>query len=334
MEKHLRILYAISIIFSLPFGKGRDGLHAQVINPDFSTWSADILAPSANNPNAGNGTTGWDTYNFLNNASVGGSPISVLRCDTAYTGSTYSARIQTVVYTPTSYSLYVKDWGIPFIGHVYSDTLGLLWTGTTTVDIANPSGSTFIPGFPFTQKISQLTFYYQYKPNGVDSAECRVELRNASTPLAGGLVKISAASSVWQQAVVPISYVNTILTPDTLWIIFSSSSFDSKPMPGSILWIDNVGVTPLGIEPVMAADGSITVYPDPACNTVNFNIAGINNAATLSIFDITGEKINSFAVHNCLNIINTETFSNGIYFYRMYDNTGGIIKTGKFSVIR
>ena len=99
--------------------------NAQIINPGFETWSADIAVPSAMNPNTGNTSTGWWDYNVFNSSFVGSSPVSVFRCDTAHSGN-YSAKIKTVVYTTTSWNIY-KAWGIPFIEHDYYDTLGILY---------------------------------------------------------------------------------------------------------------------------------------------------------------------------------------------------------------
>ncbi|MGP8214647.1 MAG: T9SS type A sorting domain-containing protein [Bacteroidia bacterium] len=322
--KRLLILFAVALVFTARM------TNAQIINPDFSTWTADELVPSAMDPNSGNGTTGWWEYNMYNYATLGSSPISVLRCDTAYTGSTYSARIQTVVFTQTSWNYY-KSLGVPFIGHDYSDTLGILFNGNV-----NATTITYKPGFPCTQKITLLSFYYLYAPKGVDSAECRVSLVKLRNPIAGGLIKINKATTgtAWQLATINLSYIDTV-TPDTMYILFSSSSLDRKPQPGSVFWIDNVSVTlPTGINEVVGMESSVEVYPNPASGTINFHIAGLNSPSTLTIFDITGKKINSMPVHNDLNVLNTGAYNNGLYFYQVSDNTGSIIKSGKFSIIK
>src|ERR1035437_2261392 len=173
--------------------------NAQLINQGFETWTNDALAPTAMQPNSGNATTGWWTYNMFNNSFVGGSPISVFRCDTFHSGL-HSARIETVIYTPTSYS-YTAPWGVPFIGHNYLDTLGILFNGNT-----NETTITYKPGIACTQKINQFSFWYQYKPNGIDTAECRVMLLNNHNPVAGGLVKLTTVTgSTWQQATITMT---------------------------------------------------------------------------------------------------------------------------------
>ncbi len=322
MKKHLLIISAFAFVF------GWQAAHAQIINPGFETWSPNMAVPTANDPNSGNASTGWWDYNLFNYAAVGASPISVFQCDTAHSGS-YSARIETVIYTPASYT-YDAPWGVPFIGHNYLDTLGILFNGNV-----NELTTTFIPGIPCNQNLTQFSFYYKYKPHGVDTAECRVLLVNHRQAVAGGLVKINTASSTWQQATITFVSVSS-LVPDTLYVLFSSSSLDRKPQPGSVLWVDDVSVVgSAGINQLLSAESHVDVFPNPASNSVNFNITGLNNTATtLSIFDITGKKINSVAVHNNLTTINTQVYNNGLYFYQLNDNEGNLIKSDKFSIVK
>lgn len=125
MKKSLLIIFAGVLVLSTP-------VNAQLINPGFETWTTNLVVPTAMDPNSGNGTTGWWDYNFFNYAPIGGSPISVKRCtDTVRTGS-YSVRLETKVYTPTSWNIY-RTWGVPFIGHDYNDTLGILFNGNVNV---------------------------------------------------------------------------------------------------------------------------------------------------------------------------------------------------------
>src|ERR1035437_1149708 len=240
MKKHLLILPALALVFA------SQAAHAQLINPGFETWSADALVPSAMNPNTGNGSTGWWTYNMFNYSFLGSSPLSVFKCDTAHSG-TYSARIKTVIYTPTSNS-YNAPWGVSFIGHNYLDTLAILFNGTT-----NETSASYKPGIPFTQKIATLSFWYQYAPQAGDTAECRALLVTNRVAQGGGLIKITNVTGpTWQQATITFAYVNS-LTPDTLYILFSSSSLDHKPKAGSVLLVDDVSVTLLtGINETQA----------------------------------------------------------------------------------
>lgn len=291
-------------------------IKAQLINPGFETWTQNLLVPSAMSPNAGNNTTGWWDYNHFNNSVLGSSPISVRRVTDTVHGGSYAARLQTRVYTPASWNIY-KTWGIPFIGHNYLDTLGIIYSGNVNV-----TNSTFYPGIPCTQKVSQFKFYYQYKPNGNDTAECRVMLVNQRNPVAGGWFKTNVATgaSGWQQATVNLTYVSA-LTPDTMWVLFSSSSLDRVPKPGSIFWLDDMSITLLsGVDEMKAEENKINIFPNPASEFINIQSEEKNDKVLLTeIYSTLGEKIKWDGYPDELSFkINVSNFPKGIYYVKVY----------------
>lgn len=317
------------ILITVCFLFARQITQAQIINPDFETWSNDLLVPTAMNPNTGNNTYGWWDYNCFNSSFIGSSPISVFRCtDTVRTGN-YSVRLETVVYTPTSWNIY-KTWGIPFIGHEYNDTLGILFNGN--VDVVN---QTYKPGNPFTSKITDYRFYYQYNPNGNDTAECRVSLMSGGQLVAGGFFKtgVATGSSGWQQAIINMTYVNG-LTPDTMYVLYSSSSLDYNPTPGSVLWIDDVSVSyPVGIEQKSGEEISLSVFPNPSSTSTTIKFENISGEAyKLDIYDYAGKLVHSISnITNNQVVLNNESLNRGIYLIKL-QNSKGIIYTEKMNI--
>jgi hypothetical protein len=308
MKKSLLLLSAFSLFFSIK-------TNAQIINPGFETWSPDMLVPTAMNPNSGNNTYGWWDYNYFNSSFVGSSPISVTRCTDTVHGGSYSVRLETKVYTPTSWNIY-KSWGYPFIGHEYNDTLGILFNGKVNV-----TDQTFVPATACTQNLSQYKFYYQYRPNGNDTAECRVALTSAGSLVAGGVFKTSVATgtSGWQQAVINFTYVSS-LAPDTLYVLYSSSSLDHNPKAGSVLWIDDVSVSLLtGVEETLGNDNAIQIFPNPS-NGI-FSIKNLNNQSqTVEIFNLMGERVYSSGNNTKIACdIDISNSPKGIYFVKVYD---------------
>ncbi|HEY4798189.1 MAG TPA: T9SS type A sorting domain-containing protein [Bacteroidia bacterium] len=291
--------------------------HSQLINQGFETWTNDLAVPSAMNPNSGNATTGWIDYNFFNYSLVGSSPISVFRCDTAHSGN-YSARIETVIYTPTSYNIY-KAWGIPFIGHNYLDTLGILFDGNL-----NETTTTYKPGIPCTQKLSSFSFYYKYAPQSGDTAECRVLLVKQRNAVGGGLVKITSATSSWTQATIPFVYVDTV-QPDTLYILFSSSSLDRKPKAGSIFWIDDASVTILSDVNNIQMMNEMNIYPNPTSGIFKLQMnSGQTQVADyqLSVFNMLGENIYSTKMNSDKTEIDLSKEPQGIYSVQIRTDKG------------
>ncbi|MBA4241379.1 MAG: hypothetical protein C0448_11675 [Sphingobacteriaceae bacterium] len=291
-------------------------INAQIINPGFETWTNDAIVPTAMNPNSGNNTSGWWDFNYFNSSFLGSSPISVTRCtDTVHSGS-YSARVQTRVYTPTSWNTY-NAWGTPFIGHPYNDTLGILFNGHVNVN-----NQTYYPGIPFTQKITQFKFYYQYKPTGNDTAECRVLLVKQRSPIAGGVFKTNVATggSGWQQATINLTYVSTA-TPDTIWVLMSSSSLDKNPKAGSILWVDDVSVTlPTGVNELMGTENDIEIFPNPSNGVFSIHSQTVNNEEQyIEVYNMLGAKIHSSDKSKLsAYTVDLSRQPKGIYFVKVY----------------
>jgi hypothetical protein len=311
MRKRIGILSAIAWICLA------NATQAQLINPGFETWTTDLAVPTAMNPNSGSGTTGWWDYNVYNYAALGSSPISVHRSDTAHAGL-YSARIQTVVYTPTSWNIY-KAFGVPYIGHNYSDTLGILFNGNV-----NETNQTYKPGIPCTQKIASFSFYYQYAPKGVDTAECRVSLVKQRALVAGGSFKTTLVTgSTWYKATINMTYIDT-LTPDSLYVLFSSSSLDSKAKPGSVLWIDDASIPLLSgiVDRQIAND--LVISPNPSNGVFKVHLGKdqlpLGNYQ-VAVFNTLGEKMASFQV-NCENpLLDLSPQPPGIYFVQLSSNS-------------
>ena len=197
--------------------------------------------------------------------------------------------------------------------------MGILFNGNV-----NELAITYVPGIPFTQKITQFSFYYQYKPSGNDTAECRVMLVNHRSPVAGGRFKtnISTASSGWQQATINLTYVSS-QTPDTLWVLFSASSLDRNPKPGSVLWVDDASVTlPTGIFQMFEKNDNIQMYPNPTNGIISLvqQSQAIMKQQIIEIYNLIGEKIYS-AVNNQQSefTIDISNQPKGIYFLNLTD---------------
>lgn len=308
-----KLLQFISLAIILVF---TNTLKAQLINPGFETWTNDFLVPTAMNPNGGSGSTGWWDYNYFNSSFLGSSPVSVTRCtDTVHSG-TYSVRLQTKVYTPTSWNYY-NAWGTPFIGHPYNDTLGILFNG-----MANMSTQVYAPGIPFTQKITQFHIFYQYKPNGNDTAIFRVSLVNQRNPVAGGVFKTNVATgaSGWQMATINMTYINS-LTPDSMWVLISSSSLDKNPKAGSILWLDDASVTlPTGINESMSAENDIDIFPNPSTGLINIHTSTKNEEEQfVEVYNLLGAKIHVSEKSKLSNYtLNLSNQPKGVYVVKIY----------------
>ncbi|MEP7265101.1 MAG: T9SS type A sorting domain-containing protein, partial [Bacteroidota bacterium] len=91
--------------------------------------------------------------------------------------------------------------------------------------------------------------------------------------------------------------------------------------------------TPVQVPGLCTASGveefysdNIFVYPNPFTDQLTFSISG-NRKTTLTFYDICSRPLLQQTFKNSIKI-NTEQFSNGIYFYELRNNKG-ILKTGK-----
>lgn len=308
-----KLLQFFSVAIVLVF---TNTLRAQIINPGFETWTNDFLVSTAMNPNSGNGTTGWWDYNYFNSSFLGSSPISVTRCtDTVHSGS-YSVRLQTRAYTATSWNYY-NGWGTPFIGHPYNDTLGILFNGN-----ANVSTQTYAPGIPYTQKITQFKIFYQYKPNGNDTAVFRVSLVNQRNLIAGGVFKTNVATgnSGWQQATINMTYISA-LTPDTMWVLISSSSLEKNPKAGSILWLDDASVTlPTGVNELMSDENEMAIFPNPTQGLFQIQSQTKNDEEQyIEVYNTLGEIIHFSDKSKLFTYtVDLSQQPKGVYFVKVY----------------
>jgi hypothetical protein len=263
MKKHLLIVALCC------FGAFAVKAQTTLINSGFETWTNDAASSTpSKDPNGGAGTTGWWDFNFFNSTFLGSSPISVYQnVDTVHSG-TYSALVESVVLTSTSYT-YLKS-----LGANYPDTIGVMITGNVSVS----SSITVKLGEPFSNRISAYNFFYQYYPHLKDTASCAVVLSHFEpstkkrNTLGAGYIKMTAANS-WTMGTVPIFWDSATGNPDTIFIVYDACSSISKsiPQPGSKLYLDDASVV-LGVDNINAPTVNVSVYPSPALTEVNFQI--------------------------------------------------------------
>ena len=305
---------------------------AQAI-PDssFTIWTKTSGPPSYNDPNAVPLTgPGWQELNFATSPLWGSSPASVFKDSVNYHSSPYSAKIVTTVYNSLTAGLL----------KLKIDTSGIMFLGT--IDFL--SGK-LTSGIPYAGRPSSLKFWYEYAPVGTDTGFVYVlltkwnALKGAHDTVAQGAFYNKPTVSSFTQGVVTLYYFPNFLSsgnPDTVVVYVSScSTHHNKPKPGSTLWLDDFtwGSPFTGTNDISLKTESVSVYPNPAKNSVTFSFAG-NQAKMLNIFDVTGKKVKSMELTNSITPVNIENLPEGFYIYRVLDNSGNILQTGKLSIVK
>ena len=73
------------------------------------------------------------------------------------------------------------------------------------------------------------------------------------------------------------------------------------------------------------------VYPNPCTTQITFSCSS-SHARQISVFDVAGRELSSREIKNGLINLNTSSYSNGMYFYRVSNDSGTILDRGKFIV--
>lgn len=332
--KKLFLSLAALILLGLP------KLSAQIINSDFETWTSNSNnANNAPDPNNGNGYSGWWDFNLASNSLLGSSPITVHEGTSnpaPYHGSHYAAVVSDTMST-TSYNT-LRTYGFN-----YSRTNGLLYTGYDSINIFPPS-VTIKTGIPIRGgKLISYSFYYRYAPNGSDSCSCSIALYHWNskaknrTLLGGGFWGSTATQKTWAPVTVNITYApdSANVYPDTVFILFSACALSPANNPKQYDTLDiDYSSEVLGVSNVDAPHDNVNLYPNPAQTEVNLVVSGQYQANRVEVYDITGKMVGVYSMNNNSLTINTQSYTSGLYIYKLLDNTGVQLNIGKFSVVK
>jgi bacillolysin len=126
-------------------------------------------------------------------------------------------------------------------------------------------------------------------------------------------------TSGWQQATINMTYVSA-LTPDTMWVLISSSSLDKNPKAGSILWLDDASVTlPTGVNELVSAENDIEIFPNPSNGIFTIRSQTNNEEQYVEVYNMLGAKIHSSAKSKLsAYTVDLSNQSKGIYFVKVY----------------
>ncbi len=98
-----------------------------------------------------------------------------------------------------------------------------------------------------------------------------------------------------------------------------------------IIWDTNAPPPVLTGLNKVGSSGKTFVYPNPCGNSLTIQSASTSDLY-LTVFDITGREIDRAGMPNGKSILNTGTYTNGVYIYTVTDQAGIQIDRGKFTV--
>lgn len=193
-----------------------------IIQGDFENWvtvsqgEVSFLKPAGD---------WWDGLNYL---AVIGGPITMERTTDSYNGN-YALKIET--------KLWGNELSIP----------GIAASGYFDPNL--PIGENLVIGKPFSKRPSAFQGYYKYSPADNDTLVIFIALtkynpeQNMRDTLGRGEFVSNEAQNSYKNFNVPIVYYSEVV-PDSIHIILlaSVSGKDFKGHPGSVLFVDKLGL--------------------------------------------------------------------------------------------
>lgn len=189
-------------------------------------------------------------------------------------------------------------------------------------------------------KYESIKFSYRANLIGGDTA---IAFVTASGPghdfgqnaIGQAVLEVSANKSGWTDVTVPINW----LSPDpidSIQVLFGTtkSAIFGGPSPSAdstVFEIDGVELyePSSGIENLSM--NTVSVYPNPATDVVNFNIDGLENG-TVVINSVTGQEVVNTTISNGSKTVDVSALNNGVYIYSIRNNAGETIKTQKLVI--
>ncbi len=114
---------------------------------------------------------------------------------------------------------------------------GVLWGAAL---IGEPSENTFVGGIPYDQRPDSLTGYVKYNVADNDTAYVAAVFKKFGVPIGIAFGQFTGIQDEYQYFSVPIGWLVSIVSPDTLAIGLVSSSIFAEPIAGNVLYVDNV----------------------------------------------------------------------------------------------
>lgn len=197
------------------------------------------------------------------------------------------------------------------------DIPGIATLGKITADFVNMTAKAE-GGVAFNGKPSKFKGWYQYNPQGTDSAMVYIILTKWNTisgtrdTVTDGTFVCSAAQATYSQFSTDLTY-QTSLTPDTLNIIVLSSA--NVATPNSKFIIDNLTLEyPQGVANNDKLDCHI--YPNPSSGLVNVSFAS-NESYTVLLHNTLGQQVYSKNINGMNSTLDFSSFPKGIYLLEL-----------------
>jgi Secretion system C-terminal sorting domain len=180
-------------------------------------------------------------------------------------------------------------------------------------------------GVPYTKRPDTLYFSYKYVPAiPADTGIMEFYVQKKDTSLMGGfgyaiVYSLSNTNGNWANIAIPLAgYYTSAAQPDTLQMLFFSSTDTAAATFGTKLWIDAIHFDASvnianGIDELTNVTNGVKAYPNPATSQVNIAIAADEIGSQIQLFDMEGRMVYSGVLDNTTLTIDTRALQSGVY---------------------
>ena len=202
-------------------------------------------------------------------------------------------------------------------------------------------------GEPFADTPTALNFYMKFYHESADTALYAYALTRWDSvaqredTLAFHQVDIATIGlpqNEWLLFSDTIQYLHAGM-PDTLHLIFYGGRNGDSTKIGNTTWLDDIsfyyrGRNSSGATGLvhLSADDAVTIYPNPASNTLHIRMDEYMAGYTLELYDVRGGKVISETLTTSQSTVSTASLSDGIYLYRLLDRNAAAVKSGKLLI--
>lgn len=177
---------------------------------------------------------------------------------------------------------------------------------------SNSSGKTSKLALGIVNEIDDvISFYYKGSVNANDDFYVQINT-----------TKIALSGNEWQYFEYPISAGNHIIR----WSFSRKSNADEGSASIDFIKMPPKHIEYTDIEEITENPGSIHVYPNPGKNELNI-VLSENDFSKLQLFDFQGRLIMEKEITDKFTTINTGNLANGLYFWKVGNETGKWIKS-------
>ncbi len=185
-------------------------------------------------------------------------------------------------------------------------------------------------GYPFSNAIDTLTFWYKYEPSGNDTASVFLYFKkNGAGVFATGMNLHAAAT--YQYMEIPF---NTMQAPDTVIVQLQSSAWnDTLPsFAGSNLKIDELHFKSQSVVTNIfnyRNERGLSIFPNPTTGKIQIHSSG-SIVQHIEIYNVLGESVykETYFKQQTLNEADLSNFQKGIYSVKIiYQDGNAEIRT-------